>query len=124
MWMHYTSYPVVEDLESGVQYLRKKFEDLRWDVDHQSVYNHTLMTPEEFQGEELKYRRAVKVCDHYLDRKINLRSFCRALRAIKLGGYLHEVKKFLPDHYIQEFGLESEEEEYDEEESPLLLSGK
>lgn len=96
MWIAYAKYPEVLDLKTGVRYLRKLFEDIAFDADHEAVYGMgKIYSEEECKERAKKYYDGSELCDKFL-KDGDLKSYVAGLCELKIQNYLSDIKDYIP----------------------------
>lgn len=108
MWMAYQKYSETTDFSSGLKSLINQFSDLEFDADHESAYClGSKETVENYLKLAKKYRKAKKLCSDCLRSKITVSKFVREMRALKLLGFLQDLKPFMEKNFQKELSTSS-----------------
>lgn len=109
MWMFYAeqSWSKAVDLKSSVERLYSELCALKFEADHETVYNFRVFTDSE-EVRHLRqlaenYSEASEVCSLYLDNEISLECVYYEFSKLDLLHMLHSLKHFTPEELHNKF---------------------
>ncbi|KAJ8962880.1 hypothetical protein NQ318_001288 [Aromia moschata] len=96
MWMCYVREIEITDMRSGVEHLVQKFNNLRFEAEHEAIYGlGRFYSEEECTELAKKYENGASVCDDFLEGRICEMCLVVKLREMELDSFLYCITDFL-----------------------------